>query len=186
MEKGTVSKVLEYYFGNEKFIDEINRAKGEFFDFEDGSAISNIDDSVIPYFNEWIAFDFKLKNGKSLIEDFYDKNPYNLSIDKLQVYKELTKNEYGLFEVIKVDVGKGVEVLNLVNGNKYYISEKLGSYQMFPGCNIFVRISKIGSKYEFVGCDSIMFDIRIGKGMKKSLLEMKDNFNLKDVYQLVL
>jgi hypothetical protein len=186
MEKGTITRVIDYYLDNEKYENEINRAKGEFFNFSDGSVISNIETSIIPYFLEWFIFEFKLKNGKKPIEDFYNNNPYNFSDDKLLVYKDLLKNEYGLFEILKIDLGKGMEVINLANDKKYYVNEKKGTHQAHPGCSMFSRISKINNKYEFVACDSIIFNSKFGKNMKKIILKDKKDFSPKNVYKLIL
>lgn len=57
---------------------------------------------------EWLLFDFTFKNGKSLVEDYYDRNPKNKPLYEMQVYRELQTNVYGMIEVQKVYPGEAL------------------------------------------------------------------------------
>ncbi len=166
MQKDFISRLLSYYRNSPKFDDEISRALKEFF----SEGLKDVFDEMLePYFNEWLIFDFKLKNGMTLLEDYYDRNPHKLPMYQLQVCKNLQNNIYGMFEVKQVDVGEGMELLLLSTGEKYYVNEYLGTFDLKKGNVFFNRISKVGDYYEMVGANSFMFDIKLTPSFRKIL-----------------
>ncbi len=161
MKPGTIPRLLDYYFTNEEFAME-------------------------GHFNEWLVYDFVLKNGRNLLRDFCDRNPCNLPEGDLKIYKDLQNNEYSIFEVLKVEKGKGLELLSLQSGKKYFADEFMGTFQIAKG-NIFPgRIGKVGDHWELIGANSLLFNIKIDKEMKKYLFSAKDKITPKTIYDIFL
>ncbi len=167
MEQGIILKLVSYYIESEKIKTEIERAKNEFFDAPSGSAVLEIDEKYKSFFMEWLVFDFRLQSDKSLLEDYYFRNPRNLSIHKMQIYKDLQENVYGMIEAQKIYLDEGMEVLMLHTGKKYFVRERAATFQLKKGNIFFGRIGKVGDHYELVGSDSFHFNIHFDSRTKK-------------------
>ncbi|MBI2023616.1 hypothetical protein HYT01_03585 [Candidatus Giovannonibacteria bacterium] len=142
---------MDYYFGNSKYSREVIRAGIIFFnDIPPDKAT----DQEQAFFNEWFVFDFILSNGKTPLQDFYDRNPYNYNFARLQIYKNLQKNEYGLYEVSDIEKGKSMALKNLRSGKSYKVREYSASFQLNTGELFFSRVADLGDHFELVGADS--------------------------------
>ncbi|MDA2936059.1 hypothetical protein MYX06_02480, partial [Patescibacteria group bacterium AH-259-L05] len=153
MEQGTIGKLLTYYLDNPKFEKEVLRALQEFFDQTKLSSVDSFefDEEAESRFNEWFVYDFRLKNKKTLLEDFYQRNPYNLSSVRLQAYKDLQDNEYALFEVLEVKQGQGLTVMNVKTEKEYWIQEYSATFQIQKGYLLVTRIGRVGDHIELIG-----------------------------------
>ena len=67
MQKGIIVKLLDYYLKNSEFEGAIQRAMEEFFEVRAGQkeALQILEEETA-LFNEWLAYDFILKNGNIL------------------------------------------------------------------------------------------------------------------------
>ncbi len=155
MKEGTISKVVAYYFGEEAFKDELDRALMEFFNLSEADLDreSDMKDGDETQLNEWFIFDFRLRNGKTILQDFYERNPLILPDEEMYCYRVLQNNEYGLWKVLKVEPDKGLELENMKSAHKYYVSEKLGTRGISRGDYIIVRVANIEGSYQLVGAD---------------------------------
>ena len=54
-------------------------------------------------FLNWLIFDFKLKNGKTPIAYFVDKNPYEADSATVDLYQQLLNSHFGIFEIIAIE-----------------------------------------------------------------------------------
>lgn len=169
MKADTIGKIFSYYLNNEEFSSEIERAKNEFFDIKRGNFLITVDSKYMPLFMEYLAFDFKLKNGQSLIEHYYSKNPQKLPAYKLRVYKDLLENVFGLLEAKKINLGKSLEVLMLNTGKSYLVYEHNATYDLKPGHIFFGRVAKINNVYKLVGSDSFIFNIGLDNNLRRRL-----------------
>ena len=156
MEKGIIHRLLDYYFGNSEFKKEIIRALRQFFNKPDILSYDSLDiedrDEMI--FNEWLVFDFRLRDGKTLLEDFCQRNPCNLSDTELQAYYDLQENEYGLFEILEIESGKGLKVKSPKTAKGYEVKEFMGTFQAEEEEELLIaRVGKVGDHFEFVGGD---------------------------------
>lgn len=185
MKPGAIRKIFNYYYNNPACKNELEKALRDFFNIGDKTPFFAADEAAEPYFNEWLTYDFKLANGKTLLEDFYERNPYNLSPLERQAYKDLMANEYGAFEVLKVDQGHGLELLSLQTAKKYYVNEFNATFQLKAGVVIFNRVAKVGDHYELVGADSIVFDVQLGQGAKNYFLTNKNKVTPRDAFRLI-
>lgn len=186
MRPNTIPRLLDYYFKNEEFAEEIRRARNYFFGGKKNREEIEINEDIAGHFNEWLVYDFALENGKNLLRDFCDRNPCNLQEGDLKIYKDLQDNEYAMFEVLKVEKGKGLELLSLQSGREYFADEFMGTFQIAKG-NIFPgRVGKVGNRWELVGTNSLLFNIKISKEMKEYLFSAKDKITPKTIYDIFL
>ncbi|MFH1958350.1 MAG: hypothetical protein ABIJ15_07745 [bacterium] len=155
MKEGTIAKVRSYYFGEKQFKEDLDRALKEFFNLGDIGQGTELkmkgrDEEQL---NEWFIFDFRLRNGKTLLQDFYERNPLILSNEEMYIYRVLQNAEYGLWKVLKVERDKGLELENLKSGNRYFVSEKLGTHGVSRGDYFIARVANIEGRYELVGAN---------------------------------
>lgn len=112
MKKATIHKLFDHFYKNH--IDEVLTAICEFFEIsrmDAGEKLEFDNDYEEGLFMEWIAYDYRLKNGRKLIDDFIVENPLKLSKKALEVYEDLRINKYGMFEILKVERGEYVELV---------------------------------------------------------------------------
>ena len=185
MQPGTIEKLISYYLENKKFLKEIECAKKEFFNFSKDGIVISINKKYEPYFMEWLVFDFQLKNGKSLVEDYYDRNPRKRPLYEIQVYRDLQNNVYGMAEVQKVYPGEGLDLLILHTDKKYYVREHGATFDLKKSNVIFARIVKIGNRYEMAGANSFILPIRMDSQTKKYLIDKNKKFTPKDAVEFI-
>lgn len=162
--KGTIRKVGEYYFNNPKYRDEIFRGLQEFF----GDNIPNNDE---PLFNEWMTYNFIFSDGKNMLEKFYEENPLSIPLYRREIYKTLTENYYGLFEVMKVVPFKSLSLRRLSDEKEFDVSEVSATMDLEVGDVFITRVAKIIDHYQLVGAD--------GKAIKSSQSRTKKE---KDIF----
>ena len=182
MKTGNIEKLISYYTEREKFSTEIKRAADEFFDVKNGVLIA-VDEISGPYFNEWLVFDFRLSNGMSLLADYYDRNPQKRPLYEMQEYKDLQDNVSGLFEVEKVDKGKGLEILVLHTRKKYYVKEYSATFELEKRDLFFSRIGRIGDHWELVGAPPFVLGTTFDKNIKNSFFDPEKIYSPKDALE---
>ncbi len=156
--KGTIRKVGEYYFGNPNYRNDIFRGLSEFF----GKNIPNNDE---PLFNEWMTYNFIFSDGKTMLEKFYNENPLNIPLYRREIYKTLTENYYGLFEVLEVVPFKSLKLRRLSDKKIFDVSEISLTMEIEIGDVFITRVAKIIDHYQLVGAD--------GKAIKSSQAKSK-------------
>lgn len=187
MGKGVIDQLLKYYLSDPRFKNDILRSLREFFDRPDLKPNNEIPleltDEDEPLLNEWLLFDFKLSNGKTLLEDFVARNPYKLSPKELQGYADLLDNAYGLYEVEEVKWGEGLRLRNLHTGKRYWAREFKGTFQMGKGEVIAARVGKVGDHYELVGGIVKKMPIALTPESRKFFRKMEGGWDLKSAYR---
>lgn len=184
MEKGAISKLLGYYFRNKEFKGEIMRASREFFNRPDlgpGKKLVLKDRGEEEAFNEWLVFDFKLKDGKTLLEDFYKRNPYNLKIDRLQFYKDLQDNTFSIFKVQKIRLGEGLVIKDIFSNKTYNVKEYSATFGLREKQSILARVGKVGDHWELVGANPIVPPIEFNPLAEKELKKDRNKITLKEM-----
>ena len=185
MQSGTIENLISYYTGSDKFQEEIERAKKEFFDSHADKIILMLDEKYKPYFIEWLVFDFRLKNGKGLLEDYYYRNPRKRPLYEMQVYKDLQDNIYGMVEVQKVYIGEGLDLLMIHTNEKYYVREHSATFSLEKSNVFFTRIANIDKQYKLAGANFFALPIRLDSKSKKHLIDKDRKFTPKDMIGLL-
>lgn len=185
MKNGTIENIFSYYLGNKKFRTEIEKAEKEFFGLNNEVVFISAEEQAKGFFMEWLVFDFKLANGRNLLEDYYYLNPDKRPLYKMQVYKDLQNNIYGLLEVQKVDLGIGLELIVLHTGKKYYVREYSATFDLQKGNIFFGRVARVGDCYELAGANSFKFDIYLDRSIKKHFIDKTSRYSPKDVLEFL-
>lgn len=171
--RGTISKVRGYYITKSEYADEISRACKEFFGEPDSPENDN------PLFNEWLSYDFRFSDRKSMFEKYYIENPHNLPDYRREIYKTLLENYYGLFEVLEVKRYIGLSLKRLSDGKIFDVSEVSATMDLDKGDVFVTRVAKVVDHYELVGCDTQIMKLSQSKD------EENKKFYLKKVFPKV-
>lgn len=173
--KGSIAKIYEYYFTTPRYSEEILRAMRKFFDRPDldrGGSLE-MNDKSEGFFNEWFLYDFVLSNGETPLRSFVKENPLEVSAAEMELYESILKtNMYGLYEVKKVDMDKGLVLKNLQSGKELYVQEKKLTKQIQPRSVFFGRIGMVGDHYELIGADTFSIQAA-GEEIKSYFHDMK-------------
>jgi hypothetical protein len=158
----------------------------EFFDRPDldqgGSLETNEKSGGL--FNEWFLYDFVLTNGKTALANFIAENPLGLSTAEMTLYQNLLKtNEYGLYEVISVDINKGLLLKNSQTGKEVYVYERKLTSQIKPSSIFFGRVGQVKDHYELIGADTFSLN-GLDETAKKSLRKMKFKLTPKVAHEI--
>lgn len=157
----------------------VDGAFEEFFgEIPTASNVKNLE-RVLPLFNEWLIFDFKLKPGNiTFLMEYFLKNPDNLSEELLNDLKQI------------IDQRKRrnwIKARGFYTNKTYTISDYRGSLTA-PGMGIFWgRVSKVNNEYLLVGSDSLFFPVTTTPRFKRLFSVSKTNrFSPKDVLPILL
>ncbi len=94
---------IELYAGEERFAQELERAKEKFFNpVGFASENSEIAELELANFIEWFIFDWKLEEGKSLWEKFFKEQGENLTPLEKTLLEGFAHQFYSLFLVKKI------------------------------------------------------------------------------------
>jgi len=110
---------IELYAGEERFAQELERAKEKFFN-PVGFASENgeIAELELANFIEWFIFDWKLEQDKSLWEKFLEEKGDELELIEKETLKEFSSQKYSLFLVKKIAPGQA-KVKDLLSKEKF-------------------------------------------------------------------
>jgi len=173
--KGSISKVYEYYFTNLSHSDNVLRAMREFFDrFDFGwDDYLKTDEKGRGLFNEWFLYDFAFTSGKTILANFIEENPLQLPEEEMTLYKKLLEsNKYGIFEVLSVDIDKGLAIQDLETEKDLYVRERKLTLQVKPGALFFGRVGRVDNHYELIGADA--FSLQGVKEVVKNFFQQRE------------
>lgn len=178
IQRGVISKVRQYYIDSVEYSDEIFRAVEEFLDKPDLEADGSIylGESKESLFNEWLTYDFRFSDGKSMLEKFYQENPLNFPEYRRSVYKSLTENYYGFFEVLEVRLCKGLTIKRLSDGKVFDVSEVSATLGMGKQDVFVSRVAYVGNHYELVGCDTKVIKLSGSEDKKQNKFYLETVF----------
>lgn len=186
MKHGMIPSLLDYYYSGPIFAREISRALDEFFGYrvQETGYLNIENEDVMGLFNEWLVYDFKMTNDRTLLEDFCHNNPLDLPKDELEGYRDLMENTYGMYEILQVTWHEGMTFRDLQTEKEYWVKEKMGTEQARKGQIIFARVGKVAEHWEMIGSNGPVLPIKIGKGVRRYFSEAKDKFTPKKAYEI--
>lgn len=111
---------------------------------------------------EWLLFDYKPNNGKTLIEQYYFSDPDNLGQAELSELKQIIETQsLHLFQTYAVGQPPYIFLQSVFTGKKFKIFDKALSKSIdnMRG-SFFGRIAKVDKTYYLVGSNPINLPIR--------------------------
>ena len=145
MKKSIIPRIITAY-QDDAYRWEIHRAMMDFFDETNKDAIAQQlkeNPDVEGWFNEWLIYDFRLENGKTILEDFVERNPLQLSDAELDAYRDLLSSESGFFEILEVKRKKSLRLKSITTDHEYLVSESQGTLGVQERRMIYGRVGRV-------------------------------------------
>lgn len=98
---------------------------------------------------EWFIFDYKLSNGKTVIETFFNENSQALDELETALLKNWIDSCISLYQVTGITPGKGLSIKNLLYREEAVVRDLNVSSEIEVGNILLVRVLKVGEEYEF-------------------------------------
>lgn len=141
--KGEISLLIDWAIEQSFFQELLKKKVKEFF------GDKKIGEEEIHGLIEALIFEEKI-DGKTTLKHFVEKA--SLTKEEKLIYQSwLTKSFFSIFEVIDVDLGKSLRLRDLINNQYYFVSERMGTYQMEKGIIFASRLLPIKEFWMFAG-----------------------------------
>jgi len=185
MKEGTVGAILDFSMRDDFVEESAHQAFHEFFGIavNDCPEPDELPDRDIAYFSEWLVFDFRLPNGKTLLEYYIERNPDNLSGVELKTYRDLLTNEYGLWEILEIELGLCMKLRNVQTDQPFEVKECRGTFGLRKGNLFYGRVALVEGRWELVTGTTHVWDVRLGGGAKEYFRKAKDRLSPKDAWR---
>ena len=181
MQKDAISQVLEFAAEHPVLGKAMRDAADEFFaipeDFE-GDPDFAVEDMAT--FSEWFTFDYRFPDGRTLLAHYLDLNLGNLSKEDTRIYESLETNEYGLWEVVDVNIGSGLTLRNVQSGKAYEVKERSATFELNKGNFISTRIARVDDRWEIVSATANRLASRLLAGARRHFQEMTGKLSLRE------
>jgi len=106
---------------------------------------------TLGFFLEWFIHDFPLKNGLTIIEEYYEEKKEKLSEEERSLLKYEMASYLSLYEVTSVTPEVGLRLKDLFTNEEMDIVEVKGSLTMVKWDVIFARVIRMGSVNKLSG-----------------------------------
>ena len=103
------------------------------------------------FFLDWFIHDFTLRNGMTVIEEFYQERKEKLSEEEVSLLKYEMASHLSIYEVVSVTPEVGLRLKDLLINEEMDILEVKGSLMLVKWDVIFARVIKMGSVNKLSG-----------------------------------
>ncbi|MBI2411505.1 MAG: hypothetical protein HYV32_06465 [Candidatus Kerfeldbacteria bacterium] len=174
----SIQNIIEYYTSAPEYESDLYRAVLNFFDVQTiADAPAEISAEVEMLFNEWLIFHFQLTSGRTLLAEYCERNPHQLSVAELAQYIQMRDTHfYSFFEVERVRLGKGLTMRDIHSGKKYIVQERMGTLQLHAGNVIFARLIRQDKAWNIMSGTTPMINIQLSDDMRQHLRGGKNDF----------
>lgn len=117
------------------------------------------------FFLDWFIHDFTLRNGMTVIEEFYQEKKGKLSEEEVSLMKCEMASYLSIYEVVSVTPEVGLRLKDLIINEEMDILEVKGSLMLVKWDVIFARVIKMGSVNKLSGMITV-----IPRGNKEEIL----------------
>ncbi len=88
----------------------------------------------------------------------YGKTPFEIYLEKAKIlpsdreaYEKLLDNTFSAFEILEVEIDKGLKLYDVMNDKTYYVKEKKGTHGAVVGSLVTCRIAKVDDSFRIIG-----------------------------------
>lgn len=176
-----LSQVTKFTASNREVF---SRAWKEFAGGEELNEGTENFEKIVPLFNEWVIFDFKLPSGMNAVTEYYLKNPDRLAEDLLFELKQIIETQrFEMLEIVEIKRGEWIEAYGIFSGKTYKIYDHLGSLTLPEKGSFFGRVAKIDDKWLLVGSDTFSLPVTSTPRAKRMYLRQKIGLSPKDIWR---
>lgn len=126
---------------------------------------------------EWFIFDYKLSNGRTVIEMFRQEHAHTLNHLETALLQDWISSCISLYQVTGVTPGQGFSVRNLLYREEVSVRDLNASAEIEVGNILLIRVLKVGEEYEFSTSGLALPGECKGLLLKKLRQERRDFFH---------
>ena len=113
---------------------------------------SKLDDETADLFFQWYLHDYRPKStGRTAFEEYVRREGGRLSPRDRAVLESMRDARYGLFEVQRVEEGRGIEVRNVYRGDRFFVNDRTSSKEAVRWDCLLTRVEHFEGRYEWSG-----------------------------------
>ena len=141
------------FSGKERYKKDFEKAYHLFWrrPFEEPLILDEKEKINFGFFLDWFIHDFTLRNGMTIIEEFYQEKKEKLSEEELSLLKYEMASYLSIYEVISVTPEVGLRLKDLFTNEEMNIIEVKGSLTLVKWDVIFARVIRMGSVNKLSG-----------------------------------
>ena len=129
---------------------DFERATRLFFDT--GPEDTDPDDPQMPGFFEWYLFDYRPpETGRTLVEEYIRRRGAGIPERKQAMLQSWRAARIRLCEVERVEPGKGIEVRDLLDGDRFFVGDVSSSRSLVRYDVSLIRVMQFEGRREFTG-----------------------------------
>lgn len=168
-------KLFDFLLQN-KFKKDIEEAR-KYFNSNFGEVMVN--DKLIIDFNAWLIYDYKMKDGKSFIEKYYEFMKNQLTKEEAEWIQKRIESYLSLYELKKIEGNEGL-LKDLFTKKEYWINldqiEDMKNKEL-----ILARRMEISKQYKLIG-DTIYIPEIFKNTIDRNMITQYEDFKEKNKY----
>ncbi len=141
------------FSGNERYKKYFEKAYSFYWrkPFHEPLVLDEKKEAGFGFFLDCFIHDFRLGNGSTIIEEFYQEKKGKLSLEECSLLQSQIASHLSLYEVLEVTPEVGLKVRDLFSGEILDILEVRGTRALAKWDIIFARVIKMGPVNKFSG-----------------------------------
>jgi len=141
------------FAANEKFKKDFARAYALYWrkPFREPLVLDEKEEVNFSLFLDWFIHDFKLGNGLTIIEEFYQRKKEEHSLEEHALLQFEMASHFSIYEVLEVTPEEGIKLKDLFTGEALDILEVSGTRTVAKWDIIFARVINMGPINKFSG-----------------------------------
>ena len=134
---------------------EMNRAMGQYFG--SGGLPPELDQEASDLFLQWYVHDYRPKGarGPGFAEYLYREGHRTSERDRAML-ESMRDARYGIYEVQRVEEGRGMEVMDLYRGDRFFVEDKAASKELVQWDRLLTRVEHFEGRYMLAGNGSLV------------------------------
>jgi hypothetical protein len=129
---------------------ELQRAYAQYFG--PGSDPSKLGDEAGDLFFQWYLHDYRPEStGHTAFAEFLHREGGQLNPRDRAMLESMRDARYGLYEVQRVEEGRGVEVRNVYRGDPFFVHDVSSSRELVKWDGLLSRVEYFEERYTFTG-----------------------------------
>lgn len=177
-------KIIDFAFSNYSYLME--DSADEFFAITKRKKLSESTiQNISPLFNEWLMFEYRLPNGRTMALEYFAQNPDNLDPPASGELEQIIKSQFfDLFQILDWQPGKWIKAHSIYINKDYTIEDiSLSNGLQEPGC-FHLRIAKVNNTWITVGSNPLFIPITYTSRAQKLMAKQKSILSAKDIVSL--
>jgi len=144
-------------------------------------------ESFFPLFNEWLMFEYRLPNGRTMALEYFATNSAIIDPIALNELEQIIKTQFfDLFQITDWLPGKWIKARGIYSATDYTIEDvSLSQNLKSPGC-LHTRIAQVNGTWITVGSNPLFIPMEYTPRAQKIMAKNHPLISVKDIISLYL